>query len=267
MKNSESKIGIIGFGVVGQAVHNAFSLESTKIVIIDPAKGYNNTYKDLADCEGVFVCVPSPSNSDGSCDSSILESVLEQLENFNGVIISKTTAAPSVYEKLSKKYKNLVHAPEFLTEANSLSDYRRGQFAIIGASMPVWGREAKRLISISQPYLLNINHCSVAEASIVKYTINCFLASKVIFMNEIYELCKSTGNNYYKILESIKLDPRIGESHLNVPGTDGRLGFGGMCFPKDTAAFLKYAESCNVNLDIIDAAVKKNLLLRLTSAE
>jgi UDPglucose 6-dehydrogenase len=259
------KIGIVGLGFVGSAIRDSLEDMFHDLILVDPPKGLPNTYKDLENCEGVFICVPSPSADDGSCDSSILESALDELKNFDGVIISKTTATPSVYENLSKKYKNLVHAPEFLTAANPSRDYALGKFAIIGGSVPAWIREAERLIRLGQKSLTEIKYCTPAEASLAKYTINCFLATKVTFMNEIHQMCVATGQDYKKIADLIQLDPRIGNSHLRVPGPDGNMGFGGMCFPKDTAALLKYAEEANLSLNVIDAAVKKNTMLRLTS--
>ncbi len=258
------KIGIVGLGFVGGAIKDSYDDLFIELVLVDPPKGLPNTYKDLEQCEGIFVCVPSPSREDGSCDTSILESVLNQLKDFEGVIISKTTAPPSVYETLSKKYKNLVHAPEFLTAANASKDYINGKFAIIGGTIPAWIREAERLIKLGQKELEEIRYCTPAEASLAKYTINCFLASKVIFMNEIFQLCKATNQNFDKIVNLVSLDPRFGNSHLKVPGPDGNLGFGGMCFPKDTSALIQYAKLHDVNLNIIDSAVKKNILLRLT---
>jgi UDPglucose 6-dehydrogenase len=82
-------------------------------------------------------------------------------------------------------------------------------------------------------------------------------------MNEIAGLAAASGIDYNNVARLVNLDPRIGNSHMRVPGPDGALGFGGMCFPKDTAALLKYAESFNVSLNTIDASVKKNTLLRL----
>lgn len=264
MLMSKIKIGIVGLGFVGGAIRDSFDEFDFELVLVDPPKGLPHTYKDLMSCEGIFVCVPSPSKDDGSCDTSILEYTLENLKDYTGVIISKTTAPPSVYKDLSKKYKNLIHAPEFLTAANAAKDYQNGTFCIIGGSTGAYIREAERIIKFSQTMLKEIHHCTAEEASLAKYTINCFLASKVIFMNEIYGLCTATGQDYKKIAQLINLDPRIGSSHLRVPGPDGNLGFGGMCFPKDTAALLKYAEAFNVSLNIIDAAVKKNTILRLT---
>jgi UDPglucose 6-dehydrogenase len=97
-----------------------------------------------------------------------------------------------------------------------------------------------------------------------KYTINTFLATKVVWMNELYQLCDAMNIDYNKVVAMASADRRIGSSHLRVPGPDGSFGFGGACFPKDTVALLKYAESLNIPLNVLDAAVKKNTLLRLT---
>lgn len=258
------KIGIVGLGFVGSAIRD--SLDSWSLVLVDkdPSKGCTSTFKDLFECEGIFVCVPSPQADDGSCDTSILESVLSELKEYSGVIISKCTVPPMVYEQLGQRYPNLVHAPEFLTAANASRDYIEGTFAIIGSSVKAYGREAERIIRASQPNLKEVHHCGLGEASLSKYTINSFLATKVIFMNEIHTLANSLNLDYDKIARMISADKRIGRSHLRVPGPDGSFGFGGMCFPKDTSALLKFAESVNAQLNVLDAAVKKNTILRLT---
>jgi UDPglucose 6-dehydrogenase len=261
-------IGIIGLGFVGTAIAKSIEL-LTQSVIIDPSKGHNNTYEDIKQCTGIFICVPSPQNTDNSCDTSILESVLKELKavDYNGVIISKCTAPPDVYIRLNELYPNLVHSPEFLTAANATNDYFHGKFSIIGGKIPAYCREAQRIIELTQPNLKQIEHCTIGEAALSKYTINSFLAIKVVFMNEIYEIAKAAGLDYANISKLVSLDLRFGQSHLKVPGPDGSLGFGGMCFPKDTAALLKYAESVDVNLNVLDAAVKKNTLLRLQESK
>lgn len=264
----KDSIGIIGLGFVGKAIEDSLNFV-TPLVIIDPAKGYNNTYEDIKQCTGIFICVPSPQNTDGSCDTSILESVLKKLKeiDYNGVIISKCTAPPDVYTRLNEECPNLIHAPEFLTAANANRDYVNGKFAIIGGSVLAYQREAERIIELTQPSLERIEHCTIGEAALAKYTINSFLATKVVFMNEMYEIAKAAGLDYTNISKLLSLDPRMGQSHLKVPGPDGSLGFGGMCFPKDTAALLKYAENIGVNLNVLDAAVKKNTLLRLQESK
>ena len=267
MYDNKEKIGIVGLGFVGSAVRDAYNDMFVNLVLVDPPKGLPGTYNDLMDCSAVFICVPSPSAEDGSCDTRILEDVLVNLKDYSGVIISKTTAPPDVYDRLAGTYRNLVHAPEFLTAANARADYINGQFAIIGGNVKAYVNEAERIIKIGQQGIKGVKYCTAGEASLAKYAINCFLAVKVVFMNELSILASLGKHDFNKISELIKMDRRIGHSHMQVPGPDGHLGFGGMCFPKDTAALLKYAESFKTCLNIIDSAVKKNTMLRLTDSK
>lgn len=262
-------IGIIGLGFVGGAIKNAMNVNSWgyDIVCVDPAKGLTATYDELKECSGIFVCVPSPQGDDGSCDTSILEDVLQKLKavDYTGVIISKCTAPPDVYTRLNDQYPNLVHAPEFLTAANANSDYINGTFAFIGGRVSAYIREAERIICMGQKNLSeHVIPCTIAEAALAKYTINSFMATKVVFMNEIYKLTNALGCDYNAIAGMVTHDSRIGNSHMSVPGPDGHFGFGGACFPKDTSALLKIAEQVNVDMMVLDAAVKKNTFLRLT---
>lgn len=258
------KIGIIGLGFVGNAVRHAMEDQCELICVDNDASKTTHKFSDLANCEGIFICVPSPQDSNGRCDTSILESVLAQLSDYSGVIISKCTAPPVVYQQLNKQYKNLVHAPEFLTAKNAVQDYANGQFSIIGGSVMAYMRDAERIIKIGQSSIKSTKFCTIGEASLAKYTINSFLATKVTFMNELYQLATKLGLDYNVIENAISLDYRIGPSHMRVPGPDGQFGFGGACFPKDTSALLKFAEEQDVQLNVLDAAVKKNLLVRLT---
>lgn len=262
------KVGIVGLGFVGSAIRDAMD-GAASLVLVDKDKLRGpNTFEDLFDCEGIFVCVPTPMGDDGVCNSSILEDVLFNLKDYKGVIISKCTAPPSVYQTLNDQYPNLVHAPEFLTADNAVRDYLNGTFAIIGGSVGAYQRDAERIIRWGQENLgENVQFCTIQEAALAKYTINSFLATKVAFMNELYFLAQAAGQNYTKIAQMVSMDNRIGKSHMRVPGPDGQFGFGGMCFPKDTSALLKYAESIGVQMNVLDAAVKKNTILRLTESK
>jgi UDPglucose 6-dehydrogenase len=260
----KSTIGIVGIGFLGSAIAYAmYDVANLILVDKDPSKG-PHSYSDLMACEAIFICVPTPMNDDSSCNTTILEEVLSNLKNYTGVIISKCTAPPSVYLRLSKFYPNLVHSPEFLTAANALNDYVTGKFAIIGGTVGAYMRDAERIIRFGQPQLVTVSHCSIDEAALAKYAINSFLAVKVVFMNELYQLATASDLNFDVISHLMALDHRIGNSHMRVPGHDGNLGFAGMCFPKDTAALLKYAEQQGTQMNVLDAAVKKNILLRLT---
>lgn len=264
------KIGIIGLGFVGNAIHASYN-DNPMVELIeidsDPDKNCRGTYDELTDASAVFICVPSPQNEDGSCNSQPLVSTLAKLKDFKGVIISKVTAPPNVYEYLQTQYPNLVHAPEFLTAANAVNDYLSSKFVIIGGTVQAYLREAYRIIKLGLDNLQFSHFCTISEASLAKYTINCFLATKVIFMNEMAKLAELGGQDWNKIRQLISIDPRIGHSHTQVPGPDTLYGFGGACFPKDTAALLKYAESMDVQMNVLDTAVKKNILLRLTNSK
>ena len=261
------KIGIVGLGFVGTAIKESLNYGFDNLVLVDkdPTRG-SDSFEDLAKCVGVFVCVPTPQDDDGTCDTAPLESVLAQLKalNYQEVIISKCTAPPDAYEKLNNEHPNLVHAPEFLTAANANRDYADGKFAIIGGKVKAYVNEAERIIRMTQQGLEHVAHCSIGEASLAKYSINTFLATKVVFMNELWGIAVASGLDFDKIMSMVKLDRRIGSSHMQVPGPDGQLGFGGMCFPKDTSALLKHAESLGIQFNVLKSAVKKNTLLRLT---
>lgn len=267
MDQRKQKIGIIGLGFVGTAIDQVHSdITFVETVKIDPAKGHNNSYSDLKDADGVFVCVPSPSNLDGTADTSILENVLANLKDagYKGVIISKVTAPPAVYKRLQAIHSNLVHCPEFLTAARANADYMKTEFLIIGGEVSAYRNEAERIIKKGLPSVSKTYHCSIEEASLAKYTINSFLATKVTFMNEIYRLAEKMSCDYNTVMNMVIADERIGSSHMRVPGPDGAFGFGGMCFPKDTQAMIKFAEEAGTDMMVLNAAVKKNTLLRLT---
>jgi UDPglucose 6-dehydrogenase len=264
------KIGIIGLGFVGNAIKQSyisFNQPHADIVEIDtdPAKNCKGTYKDLKDADGVFICVPSPMLPNGACDVTPLTSVLDKIKDYKGVIISKVTAPPDVYKDLQKKFTNLVYIPEFLTANNAVIDYRSASYFIIGAEIKAYANEAFRIVT-SAPQINSSAKsyiCKIEEASMIKYIINSFLATKVVFMNEMQELAKQLKIDWNDIEPLVTMDDRIGESHTKVPGPDGKYGFGGMCFPKDTAAFLDFAKNYNVGLSVLEAAINKNLLLRL----
>ena len=169
------KIGLIGAGFVGTAVKNAYETYSMPIVVHDPAKGFVASWDELKSCDGVFVCVPSPTSKSGECDTSILKDVLENLTGMEGVIISKVTAPPSVYASLHVLYPNLVHSPEFLVAASANEDYIHGLFGFIGGTEH-YTKIAEEIIRGGQRNLQEVKHCTIAEASLAKYTINSFLA-------------------------------------------------------------------------------------------
>jgi UDPglucose 6-dehydrogenase len=254
------KIGLIGSGFVGSSIKNAYDLVGINVAVVDPLYS-TNTINDIAlACDAIFVAVPSPQSPNGECDTSILQEVLKEIAATGYVkpIISKVTAPPRVYRELQKTYPNLVHAPEFLVAATAKEDYLNGKFAIIGGLPPYVGM-AESIIKLGQTKIEQTFFCSIEEASVVKYTINTFLATKVAFMNQLYDFCKDQAISFDNVSRILPVEPRLGNSHFSVPGPDGRRGFGGACFPKDTAA-LSF-ESKGI-MSVLDAAISYNKVIR-----
>lgn len=252
------KIGIIGAGYVGSAIINAYSKLYDLIIVDTDITRSKNEFYEIFNTAAIFVCVPSPANLDGSCNSSILENVLSKLKSYKNIIICKTTALPNVYEKLSQDFDNLIYVPEFLTAQNHLSDYINDDSAIIGSNNAKCLSEAVVLLQRGQPKLKTVYPCSIKEAAFAKYVENCFLATKVIFMNEMAEIATEANIEWSKISHVLQKDKRIGMSHCQVPGPDGKPGFGGACFPKDTSAFLDYTKRFFNKSDLLSLAVNKN---------
>jgi UDPglucose 6-dehydrogenase len=193
-------------------------------------------------------------NEDGSCDTSIVESVAQSIANISQdkIVIVKSTVPPGTTARLGAEYGlKTAFNPEFLTEANAIADFRHQPLIVVGSDDKRTDDEVWKLYYsyVTQTgYMPNMKRCSSMEAEMFKYLANCFLATKVIFANEIKRLCDTVGIEYNNVADIAKLDRRLGATHWKVPGPDGKLGYGGSCFPKDTNALIQYAERVGVSL-------------------
>jgi UDPglucose 6-dehydrogenase len=166
-------------------------------------------------------------------------------------IICKTTAPPSVYNKLQEKYPNIVYSPEFLTAANHIADYSNAEFFVIGGHTE-WCERAREVIR--QGVSLTDNdfiYSDIKTASMFKYMMNSFMSMKVTFMNDFYELCQAEGIDWRTMKKLAGYDDRVGKTHMDVPGPDGQFGYGGACFPKDVAAIITEAIDLNVDFELM----------------
>jgi len=255
------KIGIIGFGYVGRAIQ--WSLQDNDLIIRDPNLKDSASLDKFVDRDAIFICVPSPSTDDGYCDTSILEEVLKELlfvsiKNPDCVLISKTTAPPTVYKRLQEQYPNLVHAPEFLTQKNAVLDYANAQYCVLGGDYD-WAVKARtaiakgRKLSPDKHIIVNIE-----TAALYKYMMNSYLATKVTFMNDFKNLAGSVGVNFKDLIFIASHDSRIGNTHMNVPGPDGEYGWGGACFPKDISAIRIESLKLNTELELLSKVEEIN---------
>ncbi|MDB4240397.1 hypothetical protein N9826_05855 [Flavobacteriaceae bacterium] len=255
------KVGVIGNGFVGEAISFAFSSVSEMYVYdTDPLKSINSL-ESVHNCDFVFVCVPTPMFQDGSQDLSYVEDVFEKATS-NPVYILKSTVLPGTTEKLSEKYSNIqiIFSPEFLTERTAKLDMLTQSRIILGGELSLT-EKAKTLFN-DRFKIKNIIQTDSKTAELTKYMNNTFFATKVSIMNEFKLLCDKIGANWQDALRGFVSDGRIGDSHLNVPGHDGKLGYGGTCFPKDVNALLSFSKKHDIELNTIKGGWKTNLKVR-----
>ena len=259
----EMNIGVIGLGYVGSAMVGGMENHFNVLSYDKFKESTNSSIKELIEnVEIVFVCVPTPMKKDGSCDTSIVESVLSEIHKCNKsslTTVLKSTLEIGSTESFEKKYNNLnlVFNPEFLTEANFLEDFKNQKFIIIGSSSQNDTSKIQDLYSKAFPKaeILVSNH---KEAELSKYFINCFLALKVSYANEISSLCQKLDINYDEVLRLISLEKRVGKSHLAVPGPDGKKGYGGSCFPKDINSLITLFENNSIESHVLSGSWKRN---------
>lgn len=259
----DNKIGIIGYGIVGQAVEYGFKGES--ILIFDKYKDFQTLEEVCKNSEFIFVCVPTPMTEDYSAiDLTIVEEIVgetaELIKGSDKILVIKSTVVPGTTNRLSKKYPdvNICFNPEFLTEANFLEDFVNADRCIIGSDNDLVSR---RLVSLYKKHFpkMPVIQTDPTSAEMVKYMANCYLASKVTFANEMYDICEKLGIKYDEIKKMVVADHRIFDSHLDV--TTAR-GFGGKCFPKDMVALIGMAKDMGVDVSFLESAWKKNLRVR-----
>jgi len=253
------KIIIAGYGFVGKAVGQTLQTKHD-IVIVDP-KYTTEEIKDHYDADGLIICVDTPTTEDGICDVRNISDILDSVPIFMPVMI-KSTVTPSALEAFDNIYKDhsIVYSPEFLRAATSTKDFAEQKFMIIGGEDPegFW----QETFSLVLPNCKLFFQCSKIEASMTKYSVNSFLAAKVSFFNQLFDICEANGADYSIVRQMITHDQRIGSSHTLVPGLDGERGFGGACFPKDTQAFIKYAKTINAPFSILEASKEYNETVR-----
>lgn len=263
-------IGIIGNGFVGGTAYKAFSkLDGYKVLINDKDESKcKNSFEDTAKCDLVFIAVPTPSNFEtGECYTHIVSSCVAQVREYrkDNLIVIKSTVPPGTTKKLNFSYGRVCFNPEFLTEANADADFKNLQYQILG--MAEKEEKADELHCVFYDcYKQGILDCSIfyntdsSLAEMVKYTKNCYLATRLSFFNEIKQICDAVGVNYNQMKELAGLDNRVG-NHYNEVNEDNP-GWGLSCLPKDLNALKFVAEKLGLKPLVLDAAWKKNLEVR-----
>ncbi len=260
-------IGVVGCGFVGTAVYeglkNHHNLNNyDKAVDKDCTCG---SMQELADCSDIiFVCVPTPMKKDGSCYTGIVENVVKELDECTEgkILVLKSTLIPGTTRTLNQIYKNntIIFSPEFLTEANSIEDFKNQTRIILGGERQ--GTNKLRIMFSKAFPKAHIIKTDSTYAEMIKYVTNNFLTVKVAFANEMYKVCERLRIDYDKVVEYATLDERLGHAHWGVPGPDGDLGFGGHCFPKDLSAMIELTKDLQTPNFVLRGAQDTNDELR-----
>ena len=264
------KIGIVGQGYVGTAIKVGF--ESYYDLETYDKYSEEKSTMQLADlvesCEVIFVCVPTPMNKDGSCNIDVVEGVIKQINKLltdwksdkRPIVVIKSTVPPGTTEKLHKKFKNVnvIFNPEFLTEANFIDDFKNQTRIILGGTRKGTNKLRQVYSKVFPTAHIIKTHSTIAE--LVKYMTNSYLATKVSFANEMYQICEKFDMDYDKVVEYATLDERLGVTHWSVPGPDGDFGFGGHCLPKDLSALIEVADDLDV--DVLRSTQRTNNKVR-----
>ena len=269
------RIGIIGRGFVGSAVAHGFSQgvaydSAIKIYDKNPSKSQNTLEEVVTATDFVFISVPTPSNKDGSISLRVLEECLqsiyeiaEKTKAHDAIYLIRSTVVPGTTRDLQSKYPNIkiVFNPEFLTERSAYFDF-------ISQTRFIVGGDTENVKKVSELYRdrfgksISIIETDFESAELTKYVCNTFFATKVSFLNEMKLLSEKVNANWDDVVDGFVRDGRVGHSHTQVPGPDGKLGFGGSCFPKDVQALIKFAESLSIELSVLKGTWKTNLLVR-----
>jgi len=267
------KIGIIGRGFVGSAVELGISAQTgcdaeLRVYDKDHTKSTHTLEETVNESDFIFLSVPTPSNRDGSIHTGILESALTDIDSvhkgkMDNVVLIRSTVTPGTTRKLQDTFPqlNLVFNPEFLTE-------RSAKFDFINQARVILGGRQYYTVKVAELFRWRFGdsipciETNFETAEMIKYMNNCFFATKVSFLNEMKLVSDKCGVDWNMAVEGFVSDGRIGHSHLSVPGPDGKLGFGGSCFPKDVQAMITFGENLGMDLNTLQGAWETNLNVR-----
>ena len=268
-------IGIIGRGFVGSAVAHGFSEGVGYNAIIriydkDPSKSLNSLEDVVNKSDFIFVSVPTPSNEDGTINIEILNSCISEINEIhskkkhsNPIVLIRSTILPGTSLKIQNTFPDMriVFNPEFLTE-------RSANFDFISQTRFVLGGDEKNVTEVSKLYRdrfgssIAIIETDFQSAELIKYVCNTYFATKVSFLNEMKRISDKVDAHWDDVIEGFLRDGRIGSSHSQVPGPDGKFGFGGSCFPKDIQAMISFSKEIGVYTNVLNGAWQTNLEVR-----
>jgi len=255
------KIGIVGMGVVGNANNTGFTLLGHELSFHDVK--FDTSIDDVIDCEIVYLCLPTPT-VDKKCDTSIVESVINELDqlNYKGIIAIRSTVYPGFTESMCEKYQEQIicFVPEFLRERCAADDFiNNHQLLAVGTNDP---HVYNKIVESHGNLPKSIKQLSPTEAEILKYYNNSFAALRIVFANIIYELCEKLDCDYSKVKDSYVMTGKTNDLYLDV--NKKLRGYGGQCLPKDVQALDSLLRELEIDFDLIKSINSDNEKLNTT---
>ena len=261
-------ISVIGLGFVGGSMKKSFEMKGESIIGYDKYKENTDSFEDCLKSDIAFLALPTIYDEDKmTYDKSSIHEVCGDLEknNYQGIVVIKSTVEPTTTLELAKKYSlKFVHNPEFLTAITAFEDFHNQTHIVLGKSENIQDSDMKVL---EQFYKKNypdaeISICTCTESESMKSFVNCFYAVKIQFFNELYLLCQKMGCNYDNVKDLMLKNNWINPMHTDVPGPDGKLSYGGYCFPKDTNALAEHMKREGVTCKVLEATIQERNEMR-----
>jgi UDPglucose 6-dehydrogenase len=263
------KIGIIGLGFVGNAIHETVK-KISNISIYDKFKnGGMGSLKECLNTDILFLSLPTQYDSvKGEYNKDAIYEVCQELtlNNYQGAVIIKSTVEPETTDIMSEEFPQLqlIHNPEFLTARTAVEDFANQKHIVLGKGNNCTEEKLKEVCDFYKELFpeAEISLCSSLESESMKIFCNSFYAVKIQFFTELYLTCQKNGSDYNKVKDMMIKNKWINPMHTTIPGTDGQISYGGLCFPKETNALLKYMEKNNVSNSVLNATVTERELMR-----
>jgi UDPglucose 6-dehydrogenase len=264
-----SFISIIGLGFVGSAMKRSFEEKGCCVLGYDKYKDNIDSFEMCLKTDIMFLALPTIyDETKHEYDKSCIIEVCTNLtnHNYNGLVVIKSTVEPTTTFELHKLFPQLkfVHNPEFLSASTAYEDFHNQTHIVLGKGPNVSDND---LITLQNFYkqlypTADISICNSLESESMKIFVNCFYSVKIQFFNELYLLCEKNNCDYNKVKDLMIKNNWINPMHTQVPGIDGQLSYGGLCFPKDTNALLQFMKRCGTPSKVLDATIEERNIMR-----
>lgn len=266
------KIAIVGLGCVGQAMMDSLLKKKIKLnhnlFVYDKYKNIGNI-KNCIDTNIIFLCLPTQySKKLQQYNKLSIYNTCSYLSrnNYKGLVVIKSTVEPETCDDISLKYKNLniVHNPEFLSEKTAFKDFHNQKYVIVGKTKIINSQKLKCIQNFYKTLYpkAKILICLAIESESMKIFCNSFYSVKIQFFTELYLLCKKNKCNFNNVVSLMLVNNWINPMHTKVPGHDGKISYGGSCFPKDTNALNSYFKKYNSPNKVLDSTIKERNRIR-----